>query len=142
MAEISLTAELSAMQDIAMTLHRLDQPTRARVLHWIVDRFQTDPDFVVNSAPSIAPAAGTELRLVRPTAEGVDETLSMATLNDLFEPTITVAPKIPVQTAPQSITGMLQDLVAEFQGLAREWNEPESHPADKPDAKPVVPLAS
>jgi hypothetical protein len=142
MAEISLTAELSAMQDIAMTLHRLDQPTRARVLHWIVDRFQTDADLVVNSAPSIAPAAGTELRLVRPTAEGVDETLSMATLNDLFEPTITVAPKIPVQTAPQSITGMLQDLVAEFQGLAREWNEPESHPADKPDAKPVVPLAS
>ena len=57
MANHSLDAELAAMQEIATALHRLDQPTRARVLHWIVERFQADASFIVSGATSIASAA-------------------------------------------------------------------------------------
>ena len=35
----ALQAELSAMQDIAVALRELDEPTRARVLHWAEERF-------------------------------------------------------------------------------------------------------
>jgi hypothetical protein len=138
MANRSLDTELAAMQEIATALHRLDQPTRARVLHWIVERFQADASFIVSGAMSIASGAvagGQAEASVQPR----DETLSVETLNDLFEPSApaVAAPKAAQPT--QSITGMLQDLVAEFQDLAREWNEPDVRPAD---AKTVQPVAS
>jgi len=135
MANHSLDTELAAMQEIATALHRLDQPTRARVLHWIVERFQADASFIVSGATSIASGAvagGQAEASVQPR----DETLSVETLNDLFEPS---APAVAAPKAAQSITGMLQDLVAEFQDLAREWNEPDVRPAD---AKTVQPVAS
>ena len=140
MANHSLDAELAAMQEIATALHRLDQPTRARVLHWIVERFQADASFIVSGATSIASAAIAAGQQAAPASvEPRDETLSVETLNDLFEPSppAVAAPKAAQPT--QSITGMLQDLVAEFQDLAREWNEPEVRPVD---AKTVQPVAS
>ena len=137
MANHSLDAELAAMQEIATALHRLDQPTRARVLHWIVERFQADASFIVSGATSIASAGVAGGRAV----ELRDETLSVDSLNDLFEPS---APAVPAPTPArptQSITGMLQDLVAEFQDLAREWNEPDSRPADVKGVQPVASVA-
>ena len=141
MANHSLDAELAAMQEIATALHRLDQPTRARVLHWIVERFQADASFIVSGATSIASGAVAGGQAVRASLEPRDETLSVETLNDLFEPLApAVAPPKAAQPT-QSITGMLQDLVAEFQDLAREWNEPDVRPADAKTVQPVVSVA-
>jgi len=142
MANQSLDAELAAMQEIATILHRLDQPTRARVLHWIVERFQADASFIVSGAtsiPAVAVAAGRSLPAL---TERPDDTLSVEALNDLFEPGAP-APAVEAPTAQptQSITGMLQDLVAEFQDLAREWNEPDSRPADVKSVQPVASAA-
>ena len=139
MANHSLDAELAAMQEIATALHRLDQPTRARVLHWIVERFQADASFIVSGATSIASAAIAGGQAVPASVEPRDETLSVETLNDLFEPSAPAVPAPKAAQPTQSITGMLQDLVAEFQDLAREWNEPEVRPVD---AKTVQPVAS
>ena len=141
MANHSLDTELAAMQEIATALHRLDQPTRARVLHWIVERFQADASFIVSGATSIASAAVAGGQAVPAPVELRDETLSVETLNDLFEPSApaVAAPKAAQPT--QSITGMLQDLVAEFQDLAREWNEPDVRPADAKTVPPVVSVA-
>jgi hypothetical protein len=128
------------MQEIATALHRLDQPTRARVLHWIVERFQADASFIVSGATSIASAAVAGGQAVPASVELRDETLSVETLNDLFEPSApAVAP--PKAQPTQSITGMLQDLVAEFQDIAREWNEPDVRPADAKTVQPVVSVA-
>ena len=83
MVDISLDAELRAMQDIATILHRLDQPARFRVLHWIADRFQADAAVAANRAPAAQSAA-------RPvndplSAESNDDSLSVSMLGDLFE---------------------------------------------------------
>jgi hypothetical protein len=141
MANHSLDAELAAMQEIATALHRLDQPTRSRVLHWIVERFQADASFIVSGATSIASGAVAGGPAVPASVEPRDETLSVETLNDLFEPSApaVAAPKAAQPT--QSITGMLQDLVAEFQDLAREWNEPDVRPADAKTVEPVPSVA-
>ena len=77
MANHSLDAELAAMQEIATALHRLDQPTRARVLHWIVERFQADASFIVGGATSIASAAVAGGHAVPASVEPRDETLSV-----------------------------------------------------------------
>jgi hypothetical protein len=138
MANHSLADELAAMQEIATALHRLDQPTRARVLHWIVERFQVDASFIVGS-PASAAVAVSAGRAVPAPAESPDETLSVETLSDLFEPAGAPAVAAPTAQATQSITGMLQELVAEFQDLAREWNEPDGRPAEgKKTAQPVA----
>jgi hypothetical protein len=104
-----------------------------------VERFQADASFIVSGATSIASAAIAGGQPAPASVEPRDETLSVETLNDLFEPSppAVAAPKAAQPT--QSITGMLQDLVAEFQDLAREWNEPEVRPVD---AKTVQPVAS
>ena len=142
MANHSLEVELAAMQEIASALHRLDQPTRARVLHWIVERFQADASFIVSGSTS---AAGVAVvpggRSVPAPVDPADETLSIDTLNDLFEPGAPVAAPPKAQPA-QSITGMLQELVAEFQDLAREWNEPDGRPAEGKTAQPVASVPS
>jgi hypothetical protein len=140
MSDNSLSVELSAMQDIASTLDRLDAPVRARVLHWIMERFHADAALIANRPPAIVPVAGPGLHAVPWPAEIADEALSVETLTDLFEPTRPAAAK--ASAPPQSITGMLQDLVAEFQDLAREWNTPESRPADTPAADTLAPVAS
>jgi hypothetical protein len=142
MANQSLDAELAAMQEIATVPHRLDQPTRARVLHWIVERFQADASFIVSGATPITSAVAAGGRAVPASVQPRDETLSVETLDDLFEPS---APAVAAPTTgqpTQSITGMLQDLVAEFQDLAREWNEPEVRPADAKTVPSAAPAAS
>jgi len=141
MANHSLEVELAAMQEIASALHRLDQPTRARVLHWIVERFQADASFIVSGSTSGAGIAVPAGRAVAAPAEPTDETLSIDTLNDLFEPGAPVA-AAPTPQPAQSITGMLQELVAEFQDLAREWNEPDGRPAEGKTAQPVASVPS
>jgi hypothetical protein len=141
MASGNLEAELSAMQDIATTLHRLDPPTRARVLRWIVERFQTDAAFIVNSASAISPTDGVQLRAMPPAARETDDTLSVESLTDLFDPEQPVTAKKP-DAAPQSITGMLKDLAAEVQDLAREWDQTETRPDDEQGAKPLAQIAS
>ena len=97
MADVSLDAELRAMQDIATILHRLDQPARVRVLRWIADRFQADAAVGANRAPAAQSAAQTAngAPLVHPgaqvpnsttlAAEADDDSLSVAMLGDLFE---------------------------------------------------------
>jgi hypothetical protein len=140
MADHGLDVELAAMQEIATALHRLDQPTRARVLHWIVERFQVDASFIVSGPTAVAAVAASGGRAVPASGESPDDTLSVATLNDLFEPS---APEVaaPQAQPTQSITGMLQELVAEFQDLAREWNEPDGRPAEGKTAPPVASIA-
>ena len=141
MASGNLEAELSAMQAIATTLHRLDPPTRARVLRWIVERFQTDAAFIVNSASSISPTDGVQLRAMPASGREPDDTLSVESLTDLFDPEQPVAPKKP-DAAPQSITGMLKDLAAEVQDLAREWDQTETRPDDEDGSEPLAQIAS
>ncbi|MGH9141417.1 MAG: hypothetical protein ACRD2I_09775 [Vicinamibacterales bacterium] len=142
MASNDLDAELSAMQDIATTLHRLDPSTRARVLRWMVERFQADAAFIVNSASAISTVDGLELRGVPAPARTTDETLSVESLTDFFDADQPAAPKKPADAAPQSITGMLKDLVAEVQDLAREWDKTEDSPVDKHGPDPLAQIAS
>jgi hypothetical protein len=133
-----LCTELSAMRDIASALDRLHQPTRARVLRWIVERFQDDAPFLVTSTPAIASTAVSEWDVLQ-TAHAVDESLSVGTLNDLFAPD---APTVAKEPVTQSVSGMLQELVAEFHDLAREWNGPDAAPVDRQSAEALVPVAS
>jgi len=95
----------------------------------------------VSGATPIASGAVAGGQAVPASVEPRDETLSVETLNDLFEPSApaVAAPKAAQPT--QSITGMLQDLVAEFQDLAREWNEPDVRPADAKTVPPVPSVA-
>jgi hypothetical protein len=85
MVENSLDTELRAMQEIATILHRLDQPTRARVLRWIVERFQSDAAFVATGAPVMPPSAVTAPRGVQPASNSHDDTLSTDRLDEFFE---------------------------------------------------------
>ena len=137
MGEKGLDDELRAMQDIALALHRLEAPTRGRVLRWIVERFQSDISLCTASPnPTAAPVndltSSARLRLV-------DESLSVESLTDLF-------PSVPSAAvtagAPQSLTGLLRDLVADVQDLAREWNGPDGSPTEKPGPDPLLTVAS
>jgi hypothetical protein len=93
-----LDDELRAMQEIAVALHRLDQPTRSRVLRWITERFQSD-------LPAATPAAAAHGSSSTAPIH-VDETLSVESLNDLFPPRTLAA----VNPAPQhSIAVAVQD---------------------------------
>jgi hypothetical protein len=83
MADESLDVELRAMQEIATILHRLDQPTRARLLRWIVERFQTDAAFVATTTPAAPSPAGTARRGVQLVSNG-DDTLSVDRLDEFF----------------------------------------------------------
>jgi hypothetical protein len=133
-----LQTELSAMRDIASALDRLDQPTRARVLRWTMERLQGDVPFLVTGMPGIALAAVSEWDVALPD-HVTDESLSVGTLNDLFAPD---APMVAKEPVTQSISAMLQELVAEFHDLAREWNGPDAAPVDRQIANPLVPVAS
>jgi hypothetical protein len=119
MEETDLNAELSAMQQIASVLIRLDPAARRRALHWIQERFQNDTDH------SVAPAASARLGLA-PTADApsvsapsisapelsADEALSVAALDDFFDE----RPK-----TPPAATGLLHEFANEFKDIAREW---------------------
>jgi hypothetical protein len=114
MVETDLNAELSAMQQIASLLVRLDPAARGRALRWIQERFQNDTDH------SVAPASSARLELATTTAApsisapelSADEALSVAALDDLFDE----QPK-----TPPPATGLLHEFANEFKDIAREW---------------------
>jgi hypothetical protein len=133
MVDNDLNAELSAMQQIASVLIRLDPAVRSRALHWIQQRFHDDSDL------SAGPAAPARLALAftppAPPAPSVsapkrsielsaDEGLSVAALDDFFD----AGPKPP----PSLATALLHSFAADFKDVAREWDS----------AMHVVPAAS
>jgi hypothetical protein len=113
-----LNAELSAMQQIASVLIRLDPAARSRALHWIQERFQDDVDHSVAPAPSarLALAITTDAPSVSAPELSADEALSVAALDDFFD----ARPKTP---APP-VTGLLHEFATEFRDIAREWDNP------------------
>jgi hypothetical protein len=142
MADNSLDIELGSMQEIATILHRLDQPARARVLRWILERFYTDAEFVTTGAPSISPSTSTALRGVPPKSEPHDDTLSVDRLDEFFEgDELKAAPRSPDREA-QRVAGLTPEFVAGSQDLADLWNEPDRGPAVTPGPKPILPIAS
>jgi hypothetical protein len=121
--------ELRAMQNIAMALHDLDQPTRGRVLRWVLERFQSDLPLITAPpsllSPAHEPIATDRLSLADETLSL--DSLSIESLDDLFPPGQQPAAK----TVAQSITGNLHDLFTDFQDLARRWKGTDGDPADK-----------
>ena len=116
------------MQEIAMALGELDPAARARVLHWLHERFTADSTTFRAAAPAPVHATVTALRAVPPPVSAADEQLSVDTLEDLFSP----REAKPAPAAAPTITGMLTEFVAEFQNIAREWDDacaapPENH---------------
>jgi hypothetical protein len=141
MAENSLDTELRAMQEIATILHGLDQPTRARVLRWIVERFQTDVAFGVTGAPATPPSVGTALRGVPLASDPHDDTLSVDRLDEFFEGDEPQAPPQSSEREAHRVTGLAPES-AVSQDLADFWNEPERGPAAKPAPRPIFTIAS
>jgi hypothetical protein len=142
MADNSLDIELGSMQEIATILHRLDQPARARVLRWILERFHTDAEFVATGAPSMSPSTRTALRGVPPKSEPHDDTLSVDRLDEFFEgDELKASPRSPDRDA-QRVAGLASEFVAGSQDLADLWNEPDRGPAVTPGPKPIRPIAS
>ena len=128
------------MQNIATALGQLDPAARARTLQWINQRFSVSPAPAPLAAAPSAPVVVSPLRIVPATAVASDEMLSVEMLGDLFEAR-RPAPAHPA-AAPESVTGMLHDFVAEFQGIAREWDAACAAPADADDSEPVLSAAS
>ena len=142
MADDSLDIELGSMQEIATILHRLDQPARARVLRWILERFHTDAAFVGTGAPSLSPSAGTARPGVPPKSEPHDDTLSVDRLDEFFDgDALDAAPRSPDREA-RRVAGLAPEFVAGSQDLADLWNEPDRSPAVTPGPKPILPIAS
>jgi hypothetical protein len=137
MVTADLDLELSTMHDVAAALGDLDPAARARVLHWLHERFH-DEAGPIQATAATAPAPVTTLRAVSPPVSASDELLSVETLNELFESdapaapaeAATAAPQPVAEAAPQPITGMLREFVAEFQDIAREWDGACDAPAD------------
>ena len=136
----ALQVELSAMQDIAAALDRLDESTRTRVLRWAEERFQVSAALVTAPAPLyVVPG----LRPKSDPDESGDESLSVSSLDDFFVRRGPKALKKPVTEVPgQSVNGMLQDFVADFQDVVREWNMACDGPADERTAQPLRSIAS
>ena len=122
-----LDLELATMQKIATALAQLDPAARARTLQWLGQRFDVDATPVPQAAAPSAPAIVSPLRIVPAPVAASDETLSVETLGDLFDPH---EAEPPAETAPQSVTGMLSEFVAEFQQIAREWDDACSTPVE------------
>jgi len=133
----ALQAELSAMQDIAFALSALDEPTRARVLRWVDERFRSD-------VPGVSPPSGSlyavcDLPIVTAPGKAADDAL-----NDFFDLCDAEEPKLLKEAPPvvptKSVPGMLNDFVADFQDIVREWNVACSEP-DEESVEPVSPAA-
>jgi hypothetical protein len=111
MVDDDLNAELSAMQQIAETLIRLDPAARSRALHWIQERFRDDTDHPVAPAPSARLSLGikTDAPSVPAPELSDDEALSVAALEEFFEP-----------KTPPSVTELPHEFATEFQDFARK----------------------
>ena len=136
-----LDRELSTMQDIAMALIDLEPAARARVLRWLQERFLVEATPAPSAATAPSFSAVAPLRAVPRAVSASDELLSVERLDDLFVPcrvhtstAIATAPPPALAPAaapaPQTITGMLTEFVAEFQDIAREWDDACAAPAD------------
>ena len=130
-----LDAELSAMQQVALALAQLDEPTRLRVLHWTLERFQVDASAVARTSQPASPSSPSSASSLDPNA---DEGLSVSTLEDFF-PTgprriaaVTDAAGVPER---KGVSGMLSEFVAEFQDVVREWNAASDTQADEQDQR-------
>ena len=137
----SLQSELYAMQQIAVALAQLNEPTRTRVLHWAGQRSR-DAVPVVVIAPAPLSAVG-GLRAGSEPDGPADEALAVSTLADFFEPREPKASKPRATDAVgQSVTGMLSDFVVEFQSMACEWNVAYAVPSGGSAAETVRPGVS
>jgi len=127
----ALQAELTAMQDIAFALSKLDEPTRARVLRWVDERFR-GADIPATVAPEELYAV---CDLPTDTAPGKAKAGNDDALNDFFDRCDAEEPallKDRAAVAPKkSVPGMLNDFVTEFQDIVREWNVACSEPTDE-----------
>ena len=123
-----LDFELATMQNIATALGQLEPSARARTLYWLRQRFHDDTTPVTHGAPG--PAAFSPLRVVPTPVSASDELLSVETLGDLFDPRQETPAVEAAEAAPQTVTGMLTEFVAEFQQIAREWDDACSTPAE------------
>jgi hypothetical protein len=127
-----LDAELSAMQQVALALAQLDEPTRLRVLHWTLERFQVDASAVARTLQPASPSSSSSLD---PQA---DEGLSVSTLDDLFPPDpcrVATLPPAAGEPERKGVSGMLNEFVAEFQDVVREWNAASDTQADEADQR-------
>jgi hypothetical protein len=125
--------ELATLQTIATALAELDAPARARALQWLQQRFDLDipsapsePTATASPAPEVAVST---LRIVPASLAASDEALSVETLGELFEGR-TAEPNPDTQ----SVTGVLSEFVAEFQQIARDWDDACAPAADAEDA--------
>ena len=120
------------MQQVAIVLSALDEPTRLRVLQWAIQRFDTEMPAAHRASPLQAGR-----RLAGPDADApADEGLSVSTLEDLFNPREPEAHAVPADETPrQGVSGMLSEFVAEFQDVVREWNAASETPADAGDQR-------
>jgi hypothetical protein len=130
MVDNDLNAELSAMQQIASALIRLDPAARSRALQWIQKRFHDDTDLSAGPARLAlavtppAPPAPSVSAPERSIELSADEGLSVGALDDFFD----AGPKPP----PSLATALLHSFAADFKDVAREWDS----------ATHVVPAAS
>jgi hypothetical protein len=120
-------SELAAMEGISDLLARLpDAAARSRVLHWVDAIFRQD-----TPAPAPMPAP-TPLHLARPaafqqsTVDAADDCyLSVGDLDDWFEKDSVSPPddRLPGPVSNQPVVSMIHGFVADFQKLARDWQE-------------------
>jgi hypothetical protein len=120
MVSQGLDLELATMQAIATALAQLDPAARARTLQWLRQRFDVDIIPAPQATAPSAPMTSSPLRIVPAPVIASDESLSVETLDDLFDRR---APEPKADATPQSVTGLLSELVAEFQDLARDWDD-------------------
>ena len=116
------------MQAMATTLNELEPAARARVFHWLQERFQVDSTPAAAQPRAAAPVSLSPLSLVPPPVAAADERLAVGALEDFFSPRDVQA--APPQGAPQTVTGLLTEFVAEFQNMAREWDDACALPAE------------
>jgi len=135
-----LDLELATMQNIATALARLDPAARARTLVWLCQRFELE---TAPAQAAVASAAASTtvspLRIVSAPVAAFDETLSIETLGEMFD---RCEAKPKAETTPQSVTGLLSELVADFQGLARDWNDVCGTPGETVPAPRLLSAAS
>jgi hypothetical protein len=130
-----LDLELATMQHLATALSQLDPAARARTLQWLCQRFDTDITRLPHE--TAAPSASSPLRIVPAPAAEPDE--AMENLDDLFD-TRQAAPA--PERGPQSVTGLLSEFVAEFQQIAREWDDACGAPAEVHHPPRILSVAS
>jgi hypothetical protein len=123
MASDGLDLELSTMQNIATALAGLDAPARSRVLVWLHLRFGSDAAVAApTEAEAAAGASVAPLQMVAIPAAiaDYDDSLSVDSLAEFFDcagvkPSIDPPPPLPA-------AGRFSGIVAEFQDLARDWD--------------------